>query len=262
MDERDEGAIGIEDAGFEVGAERRRVAQIASELRRRARPAYLKDQARDTMIKKTTDMKNHAVRSPFVMGVAGALLGAAAAKLIKGATAARREERVEWFHEDFAGDGADVGVAQRLKERAGEVASEVKERAGELKDRAVNAVEATVDGVRKVAAEGTEAVREKLPSAAEVRQGAGAIYRHATEEQPAIGGLIAVGVGLAIGLLLPVSQTEERALAPVKERAAENLGTLQAKVRELTEKLDEKIAGDASVNPTKVETTDKTLTTT
>jgi hypothetical protein len=200
------------------------------------------------MIKKTTELQNQAIRSPFVMGLAGAALGVVAAKLIRGATAGKWEERVEWYDEvedELEGDGADVGVAARtrargVKRRAADMASGVADRAADLKDRAVDAVD---DAVR-AAGDRASRLRERLPSAGELRDRGRRVVRQATEEQPAIGALLALGAGIALGMLLPVSQAEEKALAPVMDRAAENLGHLEEKVRDLTQRLDEKIAGE------------------
>jgi hypothetical protein len=207
------------------------------------------------MIKKTTELQNQAIRSPFVMGLAGAALGVVAAKLIRGATAGKWEERVEWYDEvddELEGDGADVGVAARtrargVKRRAADVASGVADRAADLKDRAVEmkdrAVDAVDDAVR-AAGDRASRLRERMPSAGELRDRGRRVVRQATEEQPAIGALLALGAGIALGMLLPVTEAEEKALAPVVDRAAENLGHLEEKVRDLTQRLDEKIAGE------------------
>lgn len=198
------------------------------------------------MIRKTTDMKNQAIRSPVVLGIAGALLGTVAARLIRGATAKQRRERIEWqpagggaVDSEYASYSAE-SEATGLKERAASLAGDVKDKAGELKDRAVE----VVDGVAERARQGVAEVRERLPSTDEIRGKAQDVYRFATDEQPVLGGVLAMGIGMALGFLIPVTESEERAIRPLKDRAAENLGHLDDKVRHLADQLDEKLGGD------------------
>jgi hypothetical protein len=174
-------------------------------------------------------MKNHAVRSPVVMGIAGALLGTLAARLIRGATAGQRRERIEWQEEDRGPE---------LKQRAAELTEDVKEKAGELKDRAADAI----DGVRDRASQGVAAVRGQVPSVEEIRSSASSAYRFATEDQPALGAILAMGIGMALGFLIPVSEKEGRVIAPLKQRAAENIGKLDETLHEAADKLEDRIA--------------------
>lgn len=182
----------------------------------------MKDQARGAIVKKTTDMRNFAVRSPVAMGLAGAIIGVAASRLIRSFKAGSRSELIEWSPAD---------------EKTGEAGSAI----GELKDRAGDALEAVKDKVVATAKD----VGEKLPSIDQVKGGVTGAYRWSTVEQPAVGGLVAAGIGLALGFLLPVSAKEKQALAPVKEKVVENLGELEDKVRDLTGRLDSQIAGES-----------------
>jgi hypothetical protein len=204
-------------------------------------------------------MKNHAIRSPVVMGLAGALLGTVAARLIRGATARRREERIEWqpadhpgwagaaegAYEEYHAESPDAG--ERVRERAAGVASTVRERATDLKDRAagvVDDVRERVGDARERAMHRVRDVRDRLPSTEQLRGSASDAYRFATEEQPVLGGVLAMAAGMALGFLLPVTEREERLVRPLKDRAVENLGQLDDKVRELADRLDEKIGGE------------------
>ncbi len=218
------------------------------------------------IVKKTTDMKSRAVRSPVVLGLAGALIGVAASRIIRAATAGSRKERIEWETDDDeveARDAGDAGVGERVKrkardlkesasDKAAEIADEVKGRAADLKDRASDAVAGAKDKVGRLAGEIKDRVvetagqvKDRLPSLETVKDRASSAYRWTTDEQPVVGGMIAFGAGMALGFLLPVSEREERVLEPVRHRAAENLGDLQDKVRELSDRLDEKIAGES-----------------
>jgi gas vesicle protein len=197
-------------------------------------------------------MKNQAIRSPLLMGLAGALLGMSAARLIRNATASKRRERIEWepAWEDTGLAGRARHLGADVREGVRDRADEVRQKAVDLKDRAADAVA----GARDAVSDGVSAIRERLPSTDEVRDRVGSAYRasrarvdsavrYGTIDQPAIGALLAVGVGAALGLLLPVSEQEERALAPIRERAVENLGLVEDKVRQMGDRLESKIAG-------------------
>jgi hypothetical protein len=218
-------------------------------------------------------MKNHAIRSPVVMGIAGAILGTVAARLIRGATAAHRKERIEWQTTEgrpyYSPDarwaaGAEVGadyeaysatagheaagpsVGERVREKAADMKDRVAGVADDVRDRAagvVDDVRARAVDVRDRAVHAMHDVRDRLPSGEQIRGGAQDVYRFATEEQPVLGGILAMGVGMALGFLIPVTDREERLVQPIKDRAVENLGHLDDKVRQLANKLDEKISG-------------------
>jgi hypothetical protein len=179
----------------------------------------MRDQARGAIVRKTVDMRNLAVRSPVAMGLAGAIVGVAASRLIRSLMSRTRSERIEWNPAE--------------KESGSAI--------GEIEDRAGDALESVKDKLVATAKE----VGEKLPSIDQVKGGVRGAYRWTTAEQPAVGGLVAAGIGLALGFLLPVSAKEKQALAPVKERVVENLGELEDKVRDLTDRLDDKIAGES-----------------
>ncbi len=203
----------------------------------------MKVQLGGAIVRKTTDMKSRAVRSPVVLGLAGALIGVAAARIIRGATAGSRKERIEW---ETDGDEPET------RDKAGEIADELKGRAAALKDRAGDAIADAKDKVGRAATEIKDRVvetagqvKERLPSLETIKDRAGSAYRWTTDEQPVVGGMIAFGLGMALGFLLPVTEPEERVLEGVRHRAAENLGELQDKVRELSDRLDEKIAGES-----------------
>jgi hypothetical protein len=210
------------------------------------------------MVKRTTDMRNRAVRSPLVLGLAGALVGTVAARVIRSLGEKRRTERIEWepveartgygYEPQGYGHGAgngsrngEAGLTDRV--RAG--ADHLKDRAAGLKERALDLKDDAadrLDDARHMLHDRADAMREKLPGAEDVKRHAGSAYRFATEEQPILGGLLAIGAGLALGILLPVSEAEERALTPLREQAAQNLDALEQRVHQLAVKADEKIA--------------------
>ncbi len=227
------------------------------------------------MVRRTTDMRNRAIRSPMVLGIGGAILGALAARVIRNMTANRREERIEWEPADayeygyeaggYYGNG-DVGgredregLTDRVRARAGNVGHDLKERAADLKDRAADLKDRAsnaIDEARDTVSEKVSHLRERIPSKEDVKgyasrgyratsDYAGRGYRYTTEEQPVLGGLLALGAGLALGMVLPLSEQEERILVPARERAAENLGMLEDRVRDLAGKLDEKIGRES-----------------
>jgi len=167
MDERDTRRVGGEDQEREGGAERRRVAEITSELRRRAKLDYLREEARKVMVRRTTDLRNRAITSLMVLGTAGAILGTLAARLVRSMTANRREHLIEWESLDQGDNGHGGGrerLGERVRARAEDVAGEVKAKAsqlgakaGELKDRALDAV----DEARQAVSDKVAEVRER-----------------------------------------------------------------------------------------------------
>lgn len=235
------------------------MAEIAAELKRRARPEYLREQARGAVIRKTTELKVQTIRNPIIMGAAGAIVGSVAAKVIRSTDTKHRRQRIEWEPaggmETEGMDGMDKdhdndsgnGITQRVKAGAAQLTDGIKEKARGLKDKAVEVKDQAVEAAGQAKASVEDAVaaaRDKLPSVDQVKEGASSAYRWTTEEQPIVGGLIAVGIGMALGFLLPVSNPEKKAMASVKQLASENLGTIETKVRELGEKLEDRIAGD------------------
>ncbi|MCA1826482.1 MAG: hypothetical protein ABR567_14920 [Myxococcales bacterium] len=111
------------------------MTRIAQELSRRASPRYIGQQAKETALNKTHQWKEQITSSPLALGLIGGALGAA----IGGALAkARRSEsdyrtdlryrRVPRYDEDFGGENETSGVGERLAERA----QDLKERAGEV----------------------------------------------------------------------------------------------------------------------------------
>jgi len=260
MDRKDEGQLEGADAQREVELERDRIARIAGELKRRAAPDYVTGQARTAVIKKTTDLKNRAIRSPIVLGITGAALGMAASRIIRAMTAKTKKERIEWeplpdsrpadmatgIVDETRGKTAQLGdKAADVKDTAVDKVTELKDKAvskaAELKDKAVD----VTHQVKDKAAAFVDEARTKIPVVADdVKHAGERAYHYATDEQPALGGLLALGVGALLGFLLPVSDKEEELLAPLKEKAAKNLGELENKVGELGEKLGDKISGE------------------
>lgn len=188
------------------------------------------------MIRKTKDMKNRAIRSPILLGTCGALLGIGAARLIRSATAGSRKERIEWRPVEAEGST----VTERIEEGASTMVEGVKDVAGDIKERTIE----TASHLRERAAEVAGSVRERLPSGPEARRGARKVYRFATDEQPVVGAVFALCLGMALGFLIPVATRERKLLEPLKKQAVKSLGDVGEKVEEVGQRLGERIAGE------------------
>jgi ElaB/YqjD/DUF883 family membrane-anchored ribosome-binding protein len=188
------------------------VTDVAHELARRVRPAYLKTRVKGAVKEKAVDVKERTLGSPWPYAVAGGLATAGIAKWIL----ARREQRVEPSAESYGYGG--ITAEEHLPE--GETGPGRMETLKEdLKAKA-------------------EHIKDKLPSGAELRQKAQVARERATdfaEEQPLVVALGAIALGAAVGFLLPVSRKERELIAPVKTQAGQRLQGVMDDVRQRVE---------------------------
>jgi len=216
---------------------------IAAQLRRRVEPEYVKQRAKEAAVEKSMELKDRIIDSPIALGVIGGLATAAIARVMLNERDRRMTVRQQLAYER---DERRLGEkAQEVKARVGEKVEAVKERAAELKDEAMERV---------------ESLRERIPSADEVKDKAqqlGTRAREYASEEPLITALGALAIGAAFGFLLPLSEPERRLLAPARERGGTKLESLsnevtdkvQAKVDDLHDKIvnegrDNKPSGD------------------
>lgn len=103
--------------------------------------------------------------------------------------------------------------AAEMKDRASEKVSDVKERivgrASDVSDRVRSRASDMSDRMRSRAYE----LRDRMPATEDLRANA--------QENPAYWAFGAMAVGAVLGLLLPVTDSERRALAPAKEKLRE-----------------------------------------
>ena len=205
------------DAKRSIEHSTRNVTEIATELSRRANPRYVREQAKEAALRKTSEWKDTFAQSPLALGIVGGALGAAIGSSIG---KSRRTQNVgyrPWPAEvEYRSRGFDYGEPSRspgMGERISEGAQDLKQKASDLVDD----------------------VRDRIPSATTVR--------HTAEDNPLLIALGGMALGALAALLLPVSNKERELLEPVKQRASEAMGELGDKVRESAGQAQEKIAG-------------------
>ena len=230
MDER-------EIARAEVDRSRERVKDIAVQLAHRAQPTYVKQRAKEAAVHQSIEIKDKILGSPVALGILGGLATALVAKIVIGRRQDDEEPRRALAAGEFEPDEPDdPGRIEALKSRAADTIDDVKRAAGNLKDRAV------AQGHR---------LGERIPSKDEVKARAHDARLRATEyanREPLVTALGAVAVGAALGLLIPLSETERRALGRARDQVSETVHTLASdvgdRVQQKVDELHDQIVGD------------------
>jgi len=117
---------------------------------------------------------------------------------------------------------------------SGNVVDQVKEKAGQVGE----AVGGAVDNVKEKAGQVADQARQK---AGELRSQAGGTFSRALQDNPLPVGMVALGIGAAVGLLVPESPQEHRLMGETRDRFVEQA---QGKAQELTDKV-KSVAGQA-----------------
>jgi len=128
---------------------------------------------------------------------------------------------------------------------SGNVVDTVKEKAGQVGD----AVGSAVDNVKEKAGQVAGTVKDKAGQVAEqarqrageLRSQAGGTFSRALQDNPLPVGMVALGIGAAVGLLVPESPQEHRLMGEARDRFMEQA---QDKAQELTDKV-KSVAGQA-----------------
>ena len=233
------------DAKRSIESSTRNMTEIAQELSRRASPRYIGEQVKEKALNKTHEWKEQVTTSPTALGLLGGALGAAIggaiARSFRDGRDRRRFESGGYGYRDdlrYAelrygdtrnGDSRypdlryrdDADRAGSVKEKMRDGADKVKDTAQELKDRASNVI---------------SDVRERIPSAAEVKE--------TMDDNPMLIALGGLALGAIAALLLPVSRKEREMLEPMKEQAGQALGSLGDKMGESMKQAKEKLVGD------------------
>ncbi|MBF5043892.1 hypothetical protein FGE12_15940 [Aggregicoccus sp. 17bor-14] len=123
------------------------------------------------------------------------------------------------------------GAADNVKERVSGAADNVKERVHGAADTVRERVHGAADSVRERASH----LRERVPSAGELKSRGSDWYGRALEEQPLALALGAVALGMLAASLLPVSDKERQLIEPAKRRAQEGISQLGEQVSQKLE---------------------------
>lgn len=232
MDER-------EGTRSDVTHPRARVNEVAQELARRAKPAYVKDRARDKARTTAIEVKDRTLDSPLAMSILGGLATYAIARLVTSRREAHRFEG-EAREQPYYGYGAPPTYGATPTYGAPPPvpgAPEMSGAPGKMEELKTSVGE-KVEAARTKVSEKVEAVRERLPTREELRDKAsdvGGRARGIYEEQPMIAALGAIALGAALGFLLPVSRKERELIGPYREQASQKAEELLGEVRDRIE---------------------------
>jgi ElaB/YqjD/DUF883 family membrane-anchored ribosome-binding protein len=162
---------------------------------------------------------------PGYMGEAGDAIRRRASQAGERVSAAVDEVR------DRAGE-----VVGETRARAGEVIGQARERAGEMVDRAQQRVGETAEQARERAADAAERARyqAKLASmqAREVAHRSGDALQNLVQENPIAVAAIALGLGAAVGMLLPSTEPESRLMGETRDRLVDRAQDVAQDVKE------------------------------
>ncbi len=124
--------------------------------------------------------------------------------------------------------------AGQVGEAVGDAVDNVKQKAGEVGD----AIGGAVDTAKDKAGQFADQARQR---AGEWKSQAGGTFSRALQENPLPVGMVALGIGAAVGLMIPESPQEHRLMGETRDRFVEQV---QGKAQEVTEKV-KTVAGQA-----------------
>jgi len=207
---------------------------IAAQLARRAEPTYVKRRAKEAAVEKSMELRDRIMGSPIALGIIGGLATATIAKVVM-----NQQTRGNYVREQRGFEGPE----RRLTEKAQEVRTQVSEKVGAVKEQAGHLKEQAMQQVG--------ALRERIPSADEVKDKAQQLTTRARDyagDEPLITALGALAIGAAFGFLLPLTDPERRVLAPAREQVGSKLDSFSnevtQKVQGKVDEVREKIAGE------------------
>jgi ElaB/YqjD/DUF883 family membrane-anchored ribosome-binding protein len=204
----------------------------------------LKARAKGAALDKVHQFKESEMARPLALAVVGGFAGA-----LVGALAGRRRERAQHYLEaesiETSGYEPSYSRSEELKGRVSSKASEAKERFSDLQGQAkerLSGIEERAHEAKERAAgavsRARERIGEKVPSREAVRSRADGLLR----EDPMALAFGALAVGAAVGLMLPLSDPERRALRSAHEKAKEGLHAGVEKAHEVVnERLGEAV---------------------
>jgi gas vesicle protein len=126
------------------------------------------------------------------------------------------------------GYGYSAWNDREAEDRAGSMVDQVKDKAGQVGE----AVGGAVDSVKEKAGQVTSQVRDR---AGELRSKAGGTIMRTLQENPLPVGMVALGIGAAVGLLVPETDRENQLMGSARdkfmERAQDTAQDLKEKVQ-------------------------------
>lgn len=149
---------------------------------------------------------------------------------------------------DSQGEMRGSGRMGRIRETVGGAAETLRDRAGSTMDRVQESAGQVAGRAREMAGTAASQVKEKAGIAADT-------FQSQLERNPMSIGLIAMGLGLAIGMMLPESQKERRLMGDAREKVGD-------KVQQVASDLGQKVQSVArdTVDAAKQSAQDQGLT--
>jgi len=232
------------------------MSEIAEELMRRSSPAYMKDRAREAVVRKTYETKEKVKDSPMAWKLLGGALGVGLASLLSKKYQERREviryddlqrgwvgieaaPRVgvvveEYDYEPldtaidssrYAADGVQYSSGIDSSERSGPgIKAKASRKASDLKDRATGAVSSAREELSEKASDLREGISQR---ASDVREGihekADAVREGLQEKAGAVREGISDKAAQVKGRASELRETAKERLSGVKSGASEKL---------------------------------------
>ncbi|MGC4117737.1 MAG: hypothetical protein QM765_24910 [Myxococcales bacterium] len=75
-------------------------------------------------------------------------------------------------------------------------------------------------------------MRQRAPSGGQIKEAASGLFQTAVNEQSLLLGLGAILLGLIAGQLIPVSEREQRTMAPLKDKVRDQVSQVQERVEQ------------------------------
>jgi len=158
---------------------------------------------------------------------------------------ARRYERDSYGYNEWSrrggGDNDSGNVVDKVKEKAGQVGGAVGDAVDNVKAKAGQVGDAVGEAVGSVKEKAGQVTYQARRRADELRSQAGGTFSRALQENPLPVGMVALGLGAAVGLLIPESEQEHRLMGQARDRFMEQA---QDTAQDLTDKV-KSVAGQA-----------------
>jgi ElaB/YqjD/DUF883 family membrane-anchored ribosome-binding protein len=131
----------------------------------------------------------------------------------------------------------DQGVADRVREKAGEL----KHRAGELGHKAQDAASRVGERARGVAHTTAERARELGHSVSETTRRQATRVEHGYEENPLIFGALAIALGVGAGLAMPATRREQEWMGDARDRVVDRVKEVASEKGERAKHVAERV---------------------
>ena len=275
------------DIKHEIERTRVEMSETLGEIQERLRPDHLIQQARDGVKEAAADKARSIMQSAGetaatvayqARGAGDSLASYVRQHPVQVAVAVgaftwwmlrSRDESNDWYgtadtsweDEDAMSFGAPT-MRSRVagaRDTVGEYASTARETAGEYAATAKEAVSEYASSARETAGEYAESARERARRASEAARRAASTATRSVDdfshENPLAVGLIALAVGVAIGMTVPATEVENRTMGEARDRAWERASKAASEIKEnVTKKVEdvaENFVNENVINPLK-----------